>query len=273
MVQLAAGQQVRVERHIGYLGTDPASIAADVAGVDGWTARTAVAVDGAGRLAGWLLAETDDEMGRVWWWGPFAVDEDWAPTADALYGAAAVLTAATEEELAPDERHRLAAEFADRHGFRPETASAVLSYRGEGFGGAGGARPLDVELRRPVVALHDVLFPGTHTTGEALVRSDDVRLVLSEHGALAGYVAAEVHTDGSGYIDFLGVDPAARGRGIGRRLVEGAVDALLARGVTSVNLTVRESNGAARALYDSLGFTEERLIRPYRKNFILEPVF
>ena len=53
-------------------------------------------------------------------------------------------------------------------------------------------------------------------------------------------------------------------------MVQAATDRLLELGATSVNLTVRESNVAARALYDSLGFTTERVIRPYRKGFSLE---
>jgi ribosomal protein S18 acetylase RimI-like enzyme len=271
MVRLAASQQVDGSRHIGYLGSDVESIATDITAVDVWTARTAVAVDESGRLIGWLLAESDDDMGRAWWWGPFVEDGNWAEIADRLYRLSPDLTDAREEELAPDTRNSQAADFAQRHGFVGETASAVLSYRGGGFGGRSSVLALDDEWKVGVARLHDALFPGTHTTGDSLVASDDVRLVVVEDGELIGYVAAEVHSDGSGYIDYLGVSPAARRRGVGRWLVEGAADVLLALGASSVDLTVRESNHAARALYVSLGFTEERLVRPFRKGFTLDP--
>ncbi len=268
MVLLAAGEQARGDRHIGYLGLDPASLEKDVVGVENWQAKTAVAIDG--RVVGWMLCETDDEMGRGWWWGPFVVATDWAGTADALYETAASMVDVTEEEQAPDTRNELAAAFALRHGFVAETASAVLSYHGPGWGNRSGTVALDAEFADRVASLHDDLFPNTHTTGKSLVGSDDIRLVVVDKGVLQGYVAVEIHSDGTGYIDYLGVDPAARRQGIGARLVQGSVDALLAQGASSVHLTVRESNHGARALYSSLGFTEERLVRPYRKNFSLE---
>jgi hypothetical protein len=74
MASLAASEQARGDRHIGYLGLDAESIAKDVRGVEDWQAKSVVAVEG--RLVGWLLCETDDDMGRGWWWGPFVV----APT-------------------------------------------------------------------------------------------------------------------------------------------------------------------------------------------------
>ncbi len=42
---------------------------------------------------------------------------------------------------------------------------------------------------------------------------------------------------------------------------------LAERGATPINLTVRVDNVGARALYASLGFTEERVILPLRKGF------
>ncbi len=270
IVRLIAGQQVQPNRHIPYLGSDPDSIRADITAMDDWTARTVVSAPAGGTIDGCLLAEVDTDMGRCWWWGPFVSADDWAGTADALYTAAPGSVETPEQELAPDDRNLLTAEFALRHGFDPETASAVLTYTGPNFRSGHGAVAPAGEWKDEVAALHDLLFPGTHTTGRTLVDSDDIRLVIVESEALCGYVAAEVHSDGSGYIDYLGVVPDTRRRGVGRRLVQAAVDALRERGAASVDLTVREDNHAARRLYASLGFTEERLVRPYRKGFTLE---
>jgi len=270
IVRLAAGQQVQPNRHIAYLGSDPESIRADIVAIEDWTAHTVVSVNTAGTIDGCLIGEVDADMGRCWWWGPFVDADDWAGTADGLYAAAPDAGMTPEQELAPDDRNLLTAEFASRHGFDPESASAVLTYTGPQFRSGDGAVGPAGEWKDEVAALHDLLFPGTHTTGRALVGTDDIRLVVVESEELRGYVAAEVHSDGSGYIDFLGVVPDKRGRGIGRRLVMAAVDALRERGATSVDLTVREDNHAARRLYSSLSFTEERLIRPYRKGFRLD---
>jgi ribosomal protein S18 acetylase RimI-like enzyme len=269
MVSLATESQVNPERHIGYLGVDGDSIRSDVLGVEQWSARTSVLVDDRGALAGWLLGEKDEEMDRVWWWGPFlcaGVPDD---RADALYVHASESSGAAQQEMAPDDRNTRVSTLAMRCGFRADEASAVLSYAGAGFGRGGRTVPVEDVHHREVAALHDQLFPGTHTTGQSLVDADEPRLVVVEDGRVVGYVAVEVHSDGTGYIDYLGVHPEWRQRGLGRRLVTDATDLLLEMQAASVHLTVREHNTAARSLYAALGFTHERLIRPFRKGFSL----
>lgn len=54
----------------------------------------------------------------------------------------------------------------------------------------------------------------------------------------------------------LAVAPRARGRGLGRALVQAMLDAAHEDGATRVLLEVAESNAAARALYAGAGFTE-----------------
>ncbi|HVT35092.1 MAG TPA: GNAT family N-acetyltransferase [Nevskiaceae bacterium] len=52
------------------------------------------------------------------------------------------------------------------------------------------------------------------------------------------------------------VDPAARGQGLGVRLVQAAQSWARGHGCTQVYLEVREDNHAARALYAKLGYAE-----------------
>jgi ribosomal protein S18 acetylase RimI-like enzyme len=59
----------------------------------------------------------------------------------------------------------------------------------------------------------------------------------------------------------MGLLPAFRGQGIGRRLMQCAIDAARARGLTRIELTVREANINAIALYTSFGFVTEGLHR------------
>jgi ribosomal protein S18 acetylase RimI-like enzyme len=269
MVRLATDSQVRPERHIGYLGVTADSIRSDIVGVEHWLAQTFVLIDERGTLAGWLLGEKDEQMGRVWWWGPFLGDGLSKDREDALYRAASQAVGVSQQELAPDERNMRVAGLALRNGFAGEEASAVLSYSGAGFGNWGASVQLEDVHRDQLATLHDRLFPGTHTTGRSLVEADEPRLVVVEGGLVVGYVAVEIHSDGTGYIDYLGVHPEWRRRGLGRRLVTDATDLLLERQATSVHLTVREHNTAARALYAALGFAHERLIRPFRKGFSL----
>jgi ribosomal protein S18 acetylase RimI-like enzyme len=59
----------------------------------------------------------------------------------------------------------------------------------------------------------------------------------------------------------MGVLPAYRGQGIGRRLISRTLDAARARGLTRVELTVREDNSGAIALYQKVGFAAEGVQR------------
>jgi ribosomal protein S18 acetylase RimI-like enzyme len=56
-------------------------------------------------------------------------------------------------------------------------------------------------------------------------------------------------------LEDLFVREAARGSGLGRALVEAAIERARARGCGRVELDTNEGNTAARALYESLGFS------------------
>ena len=75
--------------------------------------------------------------------------------------------------------------------------------------------------------------------------------------ALAWHAADEVHL-----LD-LAVDPAARRRGVGRELVRAVLSYATETRARLVLLEVRESNEGARALYRSLGFSENGVRRGY----------
>ena len=57
------------------------------------------------------------------------------------------------------------------------------------------------------------------------------------------------------YLEELYVVPGLRGRGIGRALLEGAMETARAAGATRMDLNTGETDAAARALYESTGFT------------------
>jgi ribosomal protein S18 acetylase RimI-like enzyme len=57
------------------------------------------------------------------------------------------------------------------------------------------------------------------------------------------------------YLEELYVVPSLRGRGIGRVLLEAAMEAARTEGATQIELGTSETDTAARALYESAGFT------------------
>ncbi|CAG1010836.1 hypothetical protein BURK2_04118 [Burkholderiales bacterium] len=77
-------------------------------------------------------------------------------------------------------------------------------------------------------------------------------LAVEEEGRPVAFVAA-VRYGTSGWIGNLVVAKDVRGRGLGTRLMQRAVDKLLAAGVKTVWLTASE---AGRPLYEKLGFRE-----------------
>ena len=80
-------------------------------------------------------------------------------------------------------------------------------------------------------------------------------LVAVENDRVVGYVGSQTVL-GEADVMNVAVDPARRGCGIGRMLMDGLQNALKAQSVYSLTLEVRPSNTAAIALYESLGYLQ-----------------
>jgi ribosomal-protein-alanine N-acetyltransferase len=90
-------------------------------------------------------------------------------------------------------------------------------------------------------------------------------LVAEQDGMVVGFLVARTALDEAEILD-LAVDPAARGRGVGRALLHDALDVLRRSRARQVFLEVRESNAAALRLYGSLRFRQVgRRSRYYRQ--------
>ena len=80
-------------------------------------------------------------------------------------------------------------------------------------------------------------------------------LVAMDGDRVAGYVGSQTVL-GEADVMNVAVDPAYRGRGIGRMLMDGLQNALKAQSVYSLTLEVRPSNTPAVTLYESLGYVQ-----------------
>ena len=84
-------------------------------------------------------------------------------------------------------------------------------------------------------------------------------------GKLCGFLACHQVLDEAHIVNF-GIDRVVRRQGIGRALIIEVLNQLYAAGATVVTLEVRQGNIAARALYESLGFTEAGVRAEYYAN-------
>lgn len=146
------------------------------------------------------------------------------------------------------------------------------------LGDAGTATAADARIRpalpddlRQWLPLHHGLFPGSYLSDDEIVAAlgDGPRRVLTAwlDGRPAGYlVAKDDAAMDELYVDYLGVDPAARGRGLGRALLLDAMRWAEGRGRRRAALTVRQDRVEALSLYLRCGFQQVRAGVHWRKD-------
>ena len=95
----------------------------------------------------------------------------------------------------------------------------------------------------------------------------ELSFLALEGGTISGFVLCTVEDDEphTGWIDTVGVGPAARSRGIADGLLFAAMRAMYAAGLRDAALRVNDDNPRARRVYDRLGFTTGRKHVVYRK--------
>ena len=112
------------------------------------------------------------------------------------------------------------------------------------------------------------LEPGAHASAgyarflvSQLDDPDSIIFVAEDNGVVVGYCYAVIEPmswkelrDEAGFISDLALDPAARRRGAGRKLVDAAIEWFRERKLARVMLWTSTQNSAARELFLSAGF-------------------
>jgi len=97
-----------------------------------------------------------------------------------------------------------------------------------------------------------------------LRRDPEGALVAEVDGQVAGFMLGEVRSgefgleEPTGWIEVLGVDPAQRGKAVGRALAEAMFAHFRARGATAVRTLVDDRMPEIAAFFTSLGFEPAR---------------
>jgi [ribosomal protein S18]-alanine N-acetyltransferase len=97
-----------------------------------------------------------------------------------------------------------------------------------------------------------MLVAAEASAEEALVRRAS-SLSSVKGSRIQGFLVAH-HLDSEWELENIVVAPAARHRGLGKRLLEALMDAARETNSSAIFLEVRESNTAARTLYEGSGF-------------------
>jgi [ribosomal protein S18]-alanine N-acetyltransferase len=109
--------------------------------------------------------------------------------------------------------------------------------------------------------------PWEESTFRGLMRRRSAALFVAESGdEVIGYSVLWFAAD-EGELGDIAVLPEARGRGIGRLLLRESIKVAVDRGARFLYLEVRDSNAAARGLYEKFGFS----IAGVRKQYYTGP--
>lgn len=118
-----------------------------------------------------------------------------------------------------------------------------------------------------LVTLEQQLFeqdPWSSATwwNELAARPQRVYRVARDDDAIVGYAGLSVTGDVADVMT-IGVDPQARGQGVGQLLLRELLSLAVQAQVDAVLLEVRADNGPARRLYDRHGFEQISIRRRY----------
>jgi GNAT superfamily N-acetyltransferase len=113
--------------------------------------------------------------------------------------------------------------------------------------------PFNTSWARYLVSMADAA--GRAAAGTLLVAVEDRRVV----GTVTLYLGpgSMQWRPGDAMFRFLAVDPAARGRGVGRALLQACLDRARAAGKRRMALHTTEWMATARAMYERAGFRRE----------------
>lgn len=101
--------------------------------------------------------------------------------------------------------------------------------------------------------------------GYYMRRDPDSSQVAESEGTVVGFMLGEVRggefglEEPTGWVEFFGVDPGARGRDIGRKLLEALLQYFSTRGANIARTIVSESDRDIAGFISAMGFTEAPL--------------
>ena len=126
----------------------------------------------------------------------------------------------------------------------------------EGFEGIAIDQNVETALGGELAG-HDWRWRKARHVDEDVQAHPDGVFVAEEHGKVLGYISTRIDREaGKGRIPNLAVDRTARNSGIGRRLIEHALEYLRREGMAFVMIETMTNNPVGQHLYPACGFVE-----------------
>ena len=262
--------------HIGFFGEGEADVRASLVECLVPPAEGFMLAYDDDQIIGVFGVDADTEINRAWLFGPLVEHDDWRTVADQLYEKVLSIIPAgiRNYDLFCDEQNVHMKAFAARHGFSLRSKNAVMTLIRENYTPIAKNQstiiPFDEKLFDKLESLHKVVFPNAYFIARQMVEkiNETHQLFLAiENENLLGYHFCKIEPEAeSGYVDFIGTEESARGRGIGAELLASGINWMFSAPSThKINLTVNADNLTARHLYEKFGFVTERVMRGYRK--------
>lgn len=141
-----------------------------------------------------------------------------------------------------------------RH-YRPTDLETIKRLTVEGFDGVSIDR--NIEDQFGPINNRDWRWRKMRHIDFDVARDADGVFVAELDGEVVGYITTfRDHDAGMGLIPNLAVDSRQRGRGIGRKLIEFALNNFRESGLTHAKIETLDQNEIGQGLYPSLGFRE-----------------
>ena len=139
--------------------------------------------------------------------------------------------------------------------FRPEDLEAIKAMTIEGFKGVSVEHGIDEKFGK--IAGQDWRWRKARHVDDDVVAHAAGIFVAESGGEVLGYISTRLDREsGKGRIPNLAVAANARGRGIGRGLIEHALEYFRAEGMALAVIETMASNPIGQSLYPSCGFEE-----------------
>jgi ribosomal protein S18 acetylase RimI-like enzyme len=140
--------------------------------------------------------------------------------------------------------------------YREPDRAAVVALTIDAFQGVSIDHNLDERLG-PLAGRDWRWRKGRDIERDIAMPSTELAIAEDESGAVVGYVTMDFDPETRiGWIHNLSVSADLRGRGLGRQLLQHALERFRAAGMTVAKIETLEQNPIGRRLYPALGFRE-----------------